>query len=128
MAALRFMCSGRINKPLPAALVSALPAIKDAVVDLQSYARKINEGKNNEEATVNAIWGNETGYIWWNLDLAIPMPLPQVLQDKLPAIKTKIRQLKTHAVSTGEDAFRAQYHICKHGEGGGDCSLTMQEI
>jgi hypothetical protein len=42
------------------------------------------------------------------------MPLPQVLQDKLPAIKTKIRQLKTYAVNTGEASFYASYHICHH--------------
>ena len=129
MAALRFISSGRINKPLPAALVSALPAIKDAVTDLQSYARKINEGKINEEVSVTATWGKKTAYIWWNLNLAIPMPLPQVLQDKLPAIRTKIRQLETYAVSTGENAFQAKYHVCHHGEPEqGDCSLTMQEI
>ncbi len=113
----RFMCSGRINKPLPSALVTALPAIKTNVADLQTYAQKLNVGKPNEEATNKVIWGNEVGCIWWLIDLAIPMPLPEALQTKLPAIKDKIRQLKTYAVNTGEFTFRAKWHICHHDTG-----------
>lgn len=125
MASLRFMASGRVNKPLPAALVSALPAIKDAATDLQTYARKLNEGKVNEEATNTVVWGNELDYIWWNIGLAIPMPLPQVLQDKLPAIKTKIRQLKDYAVNTGKAAFSAKYHVCHHDENPPTCEPSQ---
>ncbi len=117
MASLRFLCSGRIDKPLPQALVTALPAIKSNLVDLQTYARKLNEGAANEEDTNMVVWGNETDYIWFQIDLAIPMPIPDALQAKLPAIKDKIRQLKTYAVNTGMFSFRAKYHICPHKEG-----------
>ncbi len=124
MATLRFMCSGRINKPLPATLVSTLPAIKEVMADLQTYAQKLNK-----EDTDTVLWGNEVDYIWFNISLAIPMPLPQVLQDKLPVIRNKIRGLKTYAINTGEAAFQGTYHICKHGDGvPNNCSLTEQEI
>lgn len=118
MKLLRFRCSGRINKPLPFALVDALPSIKNNVADLKAYARKLNEGKINEEDTNIVTWGTETDHIWFTIIIAIPMPLPQALQDKLPAIKAKIRQLKTYAVSTGDNAFVGKYHICTHGETG----------
>lgn len=117
MRFLRFMCSGRINKPFPQALVDVLPSIKVNAAELQTYARKINEGKHNEEATNVVTWGNETESLWFQIDLAIPMPLPQALQDKLPAIKDKLRLLKTYAVSTGIGTFHAGYHICRHEEG-----------
>jgi len=114
MALIRFRCFGRVNKPLPSALVADLPSIKDNLTDLQTYARKINEGKDYEEDTNKVGWGNETDRIWFLIDLAVPLPMPQALQDKLPTIKNKIRQLKTYAVNTGEAAFFGTYHICHH--------------
>lgn len=116
MPMLRFQCSGRVNKPLPSALVVGLPAFKDNMADFQAYAQKINEGLPNEEATKTVEWGNETKYIWFNIVLAIPMPIPQTLENKLPVIKDKIRQLKQYAVNTGEIAFSASWHICHHDE------------
>ncbi len=112
---LRFKCYGRVNKPLPSALVSALPVIKSNLIDLQSYAQKINVNKPNEEATNLVAWGDETDYVWFRLDLAIPMPLPEALQVKLPIIRSKIQQLKAYAVNTGRAAFYGKYHICHHG-------------
>jgi len=128
MTSLRFTASGQINKPLPSALVKALPAIKDAVTNLQSLARKINEGKKNEEPTNTVVWGSESDHISFALDLAIPMPLSQALQDKIPSIRTKIRQLKDYAVNTGEAAFSAKYHVCYHGEGGNHPPCNPEEI
>ena len=96
--------------------MDALPAIKTVAAELQNYAVRINEGKHNEEVTNVVVWGNEADYIWFGLDTAIPTPLPQVLQDKLPAIRTQIRKLKTYAVNTGMAAFRGTVHICHHGE------------
>lgn len=117
MARIRFMCSGRINKPLPDALVIALPAIKTNLTDLQTYAQKINIGTIREEATDLVIWGNEPAYIWFQVDLAFPMPLAAILKTKLPAFRDKIRQLKTYTINTREGAFIAKYHICHHDEG-----------
>ncbi len=112
MALLRFMCRGRVNKPLPSALVTAFPAIKTNLLDLQTYARKVNL-----EDTQKVAWGNETDYIWFDVDLAIPQPIPAALQVKLPAIRAKIQQLKSYAVNTGEAMVHAKYHICLHDEG-----------
>ena len=39
---------------IPTALAKKLPAIRTAIKDLKSYARKINEGQPNEEMTVQA--------------------------------------------------------------------------
>jgi len=39
---------------IPTALVTKLPAIRTAIRELKSYARKINEGNSNEEMTVQA--------------------------------------------------------------------------
>ena len=128
MASLRFTASGRINKPLPPALVNALPAIRDAVTALHSLARKINEGKVNEEPTDIVVWGNESDHISFALDLAIPMPLPQALLDRILAIRTKIRRLKDYAVNTGEAAFSAKYHVCYHGEGDNHPPCNPEEI
>ena len=108
------MCTGRVNKPLPSALVDALPSIKSNLTDLQSYAQKLNIGANNEEDTNRVEWGNETDYIWFAVDLWTPLPLPDALQTKLPAIRDKIRQLKTYALNTGEAAFHGKYHVCHH--------------
>lgn len=118
MSYLRFMCSGRINKPLSPTLVIALPTIKANAVDLQSYARKFNAGAANEERTNKVVWGDEPIYIWFQIDLAIPMPIPAALQTKLPAIKDKLRQLKTYAVNTGMATFHGKYHVCHHDMGG----------
>ena len=118
MAGIRFMCTGRVNKPLPSALVDALPSIKSNLTDLQSYAQKLNIGAKNEEATNKVEWGNETEYVWFAVDLWTPLPLPDALQAKLLAIRDKIRQLKTYAVNTGEAAFHGKYHKCYHDEGG----------
>jgi len=39
---------------IPTALAAKLPAIRTAIRELKSYARKINEGQPNEEMTVQA--------------------------------------------------------------------------
>ncbi len=127
MAYLRIRSRGRVNKPLPVALISALPAVKDNLSDLRGYAQRVNVGKPNEEATDTVTWGNETDYIWWLIDMAIPMPLPQIVQDKLVVAKAKLQQLKQYAVNTGEVAFYSQYHICHHGDNPSNCE-GKQEI
>lgn len=127
MSLMRIICRGRVNKPLPAPLVALLPAIKTNLIELQSYAHIINEGKPNEEATDKVVWGNEVDHIWWRLDLAIPLPLPQPVQDKLPIYKEKIRQLKQYAVNTGEAAFQGTWHLCNHEQIPPTCE-TAQEI
>ena len=117
MAYLRFMCQGQVLKPLPSALVTALPSIKANATDLQSYAQRLNAGAANEEVTNKVIWGEEVDHIWFRIDLAIPIPIPTALQTKLPAIKDKIRQLKTYAVNTGMASFHGKYHVCHHDTG-----------
>ena len=39
---------------IPTTLVTKLPAIRTAIRELKSYARKINDGESNEEMTVQA--------------------------------------------------------------------------
>jgi hypothetical protein len=109
MPYLRFMCHGRVEKPLPVAFTNALPAIKTMVADLQTYAKKVGN-----ESTVKADWGNEVDHAWFVLDLAIPMPIPAALQTKLPTIRNKIRELEQYSTKSEKFDFRAQYHICNH--------------
>lgn len=54
MSYLRFNLDLAVKQPIPTALKDKLPAIRDAIKQLKSYASKINEGKNNEEMTVKA--------------------------------------------------------------------------
>lgn len=122
MSKMLFECSGSVNKPLPQALVLALPAIKANAVDLQAYAERLNAGLSDgepagEDRTNRVAWGNEPGYIWFDIELAIRMPVPQALQDRLPMIRSGFRQLKAYAVSTGMAAFRGRMHVCLHDEG-----------
>ena len=62
-------------------------------------------------------------YIRFNLDLAVKQPIPQALQNKLPAIRDAIKQLKAYASKINEGqaneemTVRAVYHICHHDEG-----------
>jgi len=41
---------------IPSALASKIPAIRSAIQDLKTYARKINDGQGNEEMTVKATY------------------------------------------------------------------------
>ncbi len=41
---------------IPTALATKIPAIRQAVQTLKSYASKINEGQPNEEATTRAVF------------------------------------------------------------------------
>ncbi len=52
MSYLRFTLDVAVKQPLPAALQTALPAIRQKIRDLKAYASKINEGQPNEEMTV----------------------------------------------------------------------------
>lgn len=54
MSYIRFQLDLAVKQPIPAALMSKLPEIKEAIRKLKSYASKINEGKDNEEMTVTA--------------------------------------------------------------------------
>ena len=62
-------------------------------------------------------------HLRFNLDLALPMPLPQQLVDALPTIREKIRQLKAYAVRINEGqeneeaSVRAVFHVCHHEDG-----------
>lgn len=126
MSSLRFMCRGRVNKPLPSALVTALPTIKANLTDLQTYAQRLNAGQSNQEETNKVEWGDAPTYIWLVLDVAVPLPLPAALSTKLPAIRSKIQQLKQYAVNTGEAAFYGQYHICHHGDMPSTCEAPQE--
>ena len=59
-------------------------------------------------------------HLRFTLDLAIKQPIPQALQDKIPIIREKIRQLKAYAEKINEGkvneemTVRAVYHICHH--------------
>ena len=41
---------------IPTALANRIPAIRQGILDLKSYARKINAGAAHEEMTVKATW------------------------------------------------------------------------
>lgn len=110
------MCHGQVNKPLPAALVADLPVIKANLTDFQTYSQKLNIGKPYEEQTNRVAWGDTVDYIWWAIDLAIPMPLTPTQQSKLATLRAKIQQLKTYAIKTGMAAFHGAYHVCNHEE------------
>ncbi len=117
MPSLRVSCSGRIDKPLPAFIVKNLPTIKAAATDIHIYSQKLNAGLAQEEDTSKVDWGNETDYIWWGIDLAIPMPLSPAVQDKLTTARDQLRKLKAYSVNIGLAAFHGKYHICLHKEG-----------
>ena len=59
-------------------------------------------------------------YLRFKIDLAIKQPVSSSLTSNLPAIKQKIRDLKTYAtkINVGEDneedTVSAKYHICNH--------------
>ena len=56
MSYLRFQLDLAIKEPLPQALADRLPAIRDTIRRLKSFASKINEGQTNEEMTVRAVY------------------------------------------------------------------------
>ena len=56
MSYLRFTLDLAIKQPIPQALKSKLPEIRDAIRQLKAYASKINEGSVNEEMTVRATY------------------------------------------------------------------------
>lgn len=41
---------------IPTAIATKIPAIRQGIRDLKAYARKINEGQPNEEASVRAVF------------------------------------------------------------------------
>lgn len=56
MSYIRFQLDLAVKQPIPAALQSKLPEIREAVRKLKSFASKINEGKETEEMTVRAVY------------------------------------------------------------------------
>ncbi len=56
MPHIRFTIDIAIKKPIPQILQNKLPAIKEKILELKSYAEKINAGKDNEEMTVKAVY------------------------------------------------------------------------
>lgn len=56
MSYLRFQLDLAIKQPIPDALKTKLPEIKDNIQRLKAYAEKINEGNVNEEMTVRAVY------------------------------------------------------------------------
>jgi len=56
MKYLRFNVDLAIPLPLDKNVAEALPGIQLAIRKLKSYAKRINEGKPNEEATVKATY------------------------------------------------------------------------
>jgi hypothetical protein len=54
MSYLRFNLDLAIKEPVPETLAAELPAIKQAIRRLKTYASKINQGTANEEITVKA--------------------------------------------------------------------------
>lgn len=56
MSYIRFQLDLAVKQPMPPALQSKLPEIKEAVRKLKSFASRINEGKENEEMTVRAVY------------------------------------------------------------------------
>lgn len=71
-------------------------------------------------------------YLRIQTDLAIKEPIPQLLKDKLPAIRDAIRELKSYASIINKDAdneemtIRAVWHICNHDIG--EICTPEQEI
>lgn len=62
-------------------------------------------------------------HLRFNLDLAIPMPLPPDFEAALPIIKAKILQMKGYAerINEGQEneeaTTRAVQHVCRHQDG-----------
>ena len=56
MSYLRLNIDLAVKEPIPETLAAELPAIKQAIRRLKTYASKINQGTANEEITVKATY------------------------------------------------------------------------
>lgn len=56
MSYIRFTLDLAVKQPIPSALQTKLPVIRDAIRQLKTYAEKINAGASNEEMTVRAVY------------------------------------------------------------------------
>ena len=62
-------------------------------------------------------------YLRFNLDVAIKQPIPETLKNKLPIIRSHVRDLKSYASKINEGTpneemtVKATYHVCRHDEG-----------
>ena len=62
-------------------------------------------------------------HLRFTLDLAVKQPIPAALQNALPTIRNKVRQLKSYAekINAGQPneelSVRATYHVCHHDTG-----------
>lgn len=56
MSFIRFNLDLAIKEPIPDELNQKFSAIKETILKLKSFASKINEGKENEEMTIRAVY------------------------------------------------------------------------
>jgi len=122
MSYTRFIAYGTIKKPIPQKLKDKWPEIKLKVNRLLDFAVIINPGKPYEEKPSIKF---ENDYVSFNLNLAIPNPLPQQVIDNLPQIRQSIRWLMGF-VDEEEFGGKATYHVCHHDEAGVPCGKEQE--
>jgi len=102
---------------------------------MKTYARKINEGNDNEEYSIRTDYSNQTGYIDFNLDLAIPesptgtlilsttdedgnqtggIRIASVVVPKLVNLRNGVRDLYQYLVKNDNGELHACVFICHH--------------
>lgn len=127
MSYTRLIMSGTIKKPIPQALKDRWLEIKQGAIWLAQFAKTINEGNPNEER-FHVKFAND--YVTFSADLAIKNPMPQLVIDKLPQIRTKIRWLMGFV--DPKQPHGATYHICYHDDSynpnAQSCDETEEEI
>ena len=118
----RLIMNLSFKKPISSTLKDRLPQIRDAVRWLVSYCENINEWQPNEENTTLVELIDDTTHWRFMADMAIRIPLPQAVVDRLPQIKDGLRWLKGQA--DPDQPIRVGVHTCLHQESG----LCEEEI